>query len=389
MKKNITIENEIIVIGRDHYNGLSVIRSLGECGIKPIYVLISDTDECMSSKSKYIKKLYIISEKKSEKLDDFLIKNFSRKNFKAILIPTGDPIEKFLDNNYTKLSKYFYLPNIDDKQGMILKHMDKMYQHELCTKNNVPIAKSYLINLKEKIDYLKFPKKVIIKPDISADGDKGDIVIAEGVEEIKKGIGKFKSKEYETVLVQEYLDYEMEYAMMGFSYKGKVIIPGINSNDYIYPSNRGNTSFAEMFPIEDFKYDLTNIFKMVEQMNYTGLFEIEVFLCNDKIYFNEMNFRNSANLYGYTGDKVKYVYSYILMLLNKDISNIKHKVTKHYHFCIEPLHFKNVFEGRINFFKCLYHIIISTKVIYNIRDLKPTFTKYKYAIRKRLHKKGE
>ena len=180
---------------------------------------------------------------------------------------------------------------------------------------------------------------------MSADGNKSDIRIVEGKKNIELALKEFKEKNYTMILIQEYLNYDMEYAMMGYSVRGKVLIPGINSNDFIFPSNRGNTSYARMFPLKDFKYDVSKIIKMLEKINYTGMFEVEMFLFKDKIYLNEINFRNSANLYGYTGNKIKYVYLYILDLLKIDSSTLKRTVDKSYHFCIEPLHIKNVFLG--------------------------------------------
>ena len=85
MKKYNKIENEIIVIGGDHYNALGVIRSLGDCGIKPIFILLTDNNEYMSGHSKYIKKLHILNSKKEQKLDEYLIKNFSKFEHKPIL----------------------------------------------------------------------------------------------------------------------------------------------------------------------------------------------------------------------------------------------------------------------------------------------------------------
>ena len=386
MKKFKEIENEIIIVGGDHYNALGVIRSLGECGIKPIFILLSDNKENMSSHSKYIKKLFILSHQEEKDLDEFLINNFSNTDLKPIIIPTGDPVEKYLDIHFNKLNEFFILPNIANKEKNVLKHMDKLFQYNLTQKYNIPMAKTYLFKLDEPIDIDSLPNKIIIKPYISADGNKSDIRISEGKKEIEQNIEEFKNKGYKSVLIQEFLDYEMEYAMMGFSNKGVVTIPGINSNNFIFPSERGNTSYAEMFPLEDFKYDISKIVKMIEEMNYTGLFEIEMFLMNNKIYFNEMNFRNSANLYGYKGANINYVYLYLCSLLGYDCSDENTKVTKHYHFCIEPLHFKNIFEKRIGFFRCIYHILSSTKCIFNMRDIKPTIKKYKYAIKKRICK---
>ena len=386
MNKNNEIKNDIIIIGADHCNALGVIRSLGECGIRPIFILLNDTKKCMTAYSKYIKKIYVIDENKQKMLCKFLLEEFKNLELKPIIIPTGDPIEKYLDENYNLLKEKFILPNINNEKGEIVKFMEKMEQYKLSKKYNVLMAKTFYYKLDEEINIKELPKKVIIKPDLSAEGDKADIRIANGKKEIEESLKEFKEKKYKSVLIQEFLDFENEYGIMGYSVKGNVVVPGIYRNDYIYPSKRGNTSYAEMFPLKDFKYDIKPIIEMISSMNYTGLFEVEMFLMNGKIYFNEMNIRNSANLYAYKGDKVNYIYLYIKELLGLDTSNDKRDVTKHYYYSIEPLHLKNVLEKRLNIFKCIYHINKSTKLIFNIKDIKPFFYKYFYAIKKRIKK---
>lgn len=381
MKK---IENEVIIVGADHYNALGVIRSLGKCGINPIFLLVSNEKICFSSKSKYIKECIKISDNSLILPTLYDIKK--KYNKKPILIPTGDPIEKLFDENYSELSEYYYLPNINEKNGEIIKLMDKTNQEKLCKKFKIKTAKSYILNINNFKYSEVYPQKVILKPYISADGKKSDIIIANGKNEIQKSMTELKKLGYDKILMQEFINYDMEYAMMGMSYKGNVIIPGINSNDYIYPSERGNTSFATMFPVDDFMFDISNIIDMISSMNYTGLFEVETFKVGNELYFNEMNFRNSANLYGYHGDDINYILLYVLLVLGIDISKEKKYVTKKYHFCIEQHHLKNVKEGKLNIFKCLYHILISTKLIFCITDLKPWIYKIVHAIDKKLFK---
>ena len=179
----------------------------------------------------------------------------------------------------------------------------------------------------------------------------------------------------------------MEYAMMGMAYKDKVIIPGINSNDFIYPNKRGNTSYAEMFPLKEFELDVTPIINMIKSMQYTGLFEIEMFKKGKELYFNEMNFRNSANLYAYSGNDIPYIYIYINLILNNDISHIKQNVDKHYFFCVEPAHLKNVREGLLSYKEWLNHVKHSTKLIYNKKDKKPFYKRIQNSIYLRLTNK--
>lgn len=383
------IKNKIIVVGADHYNALGVIRSLGESGIKPIFILVSEEKYCMSSASKYIEKLIRVNSKSFDDVLPILEREFNNLKNKPILIPTGDPVACFLDKNYKKLSEKYILPNINDTEGMIIKHMDKIFQENLCIKNNVSIAKSDLINLMDYSETIidKLPNKVIIKPVSSFEGKKKDIVISDNKKELMKLLDKFKETGYKQVLVQEFLDYDMEYAMMGMSYQGKVIIPGINSNNYIYPSGRGNTSYAEMFPVNDFMFDISDIETMISKMNFTGLFEVEMFKVGDKLYFNEMNFRNSANLFAYSGNKINYIYLYLLLVTGNDLCNEKIYVDKHYNFCVETLHLGNVKERKISLIECLVHIFSSTKLIFNLKDLKPFFVKFWLSIYRRIFRR--
>ena len=385
---NEEIKNKIIVIGGEHYNALGVIRSLGEQGIKPYFILIANNHISPCSSSKYVKETFNIRSEKYSDVYDFLMNNFNNEEEKPILIPTGDPVEKFLDSNYNELSKKYILPNIDSHQGEVLKHMDKNYQYELCKKFNVNVPNTWLVDLSNQNDIeKKFANKIIIKPDISADGQKSDILILEGEKNIKEGFTKFKEKGYSKVLVQEFIEYDMEYAMMGMAFNDTVIIPGINSNDYIYPNKRGNTSYAEMLPLEEFELDTKPIINMIKNMKYKGLFEVEMFKKGNKLYFNEMNFRNSANLYAYAGNEIPYIYLYINLLLNNDISGIKQKVDKHYFFCVEPAHLKNVKEGLLGINEWIKHVKKSTKLIYNKNDKKPFYKRIQNSLYLRLTNK--
>ena len=47
---------EFIVFGLDHYNPLGVIRTLGEQGIRPIYIVVKHRAD-IGTESKYLKKL--------------------------------------------------------------------------------------------------------------------------------------------------------------------------------------------------------------------------------------------------------------------------------------------------------------------------------------------
>ena len=48
-----------IIFGFEHYNPLGVARSLGECGIRPVGIIIKSKRK-ITSKSKFLKQIYFV-----------------------------------------------------------------------------------------------------------------------------------------------------------------------------------------------------------------------------------------------------------------------------------------------------------------------------------------
>lgn len=362
-------EIQVIVLGADHYNSLGVIRSLGIAGIKTFFCLLSNNKINPTAASKYIKKTYKFIENDWKSVLDFLINEFNY-SVTTIIIPTGDPAAKFLDENYNILSTKYIIQNISNTQNRVTEMMSKDNQVKLSEKYNIKHANTWLV----KLDSNYFPvinKKVIMKPCLSAEGDKGDILICEA-NEITNCLKSFKEKGYKEILVQEFIDVEKEVSFMGVCNSGQVIIPGIYEKINIYPNKRGNTSYAKMMPTEENKYDLIPFINMMKDLNYNGLFEIETLIFNNQMYFNELNLRNSANSFSYIGANVNYLKLYIDMVLDKKCeSNIK--VKSDYYFCIEPFLLKSVKEGQISLKEAKKRIANSFKLIYYSKDKKPFF----------------
>ena len=125
----IKIENEVIVIGTNHYNTLGVIRSLGEKGIPVNLILISKRKDYVN-KSKYISNTWLVN-KTDSKILEILTDNFNNEKHKPIIIPTSDFAVKVLDCNFESLKVKYILPNIDNEAGRITKLMDKMRMNKL------------------------------------------------------------------------------------------------------------------------------------------------------------------------------------------------------------------------------------------------------------------
>jgi predicted ATP-grasp superfamily ATP-dependent carboligase len=121
-----------IVIGGGNYNELGLIRSCGETGMKVIF---------LSTPNK-VKPVY-----KSRYVDDFIEYDGSEDSLLALLTrtvdayaediylyPATDKAAKYIDSNYSRLSKRLHVPNAHGKIELL---MDKEYQCELAVKAGI------------------------------------------------------------------------------------------------------------------------------------------------------------------------------------------------------------------------------------------------------------
>ena len=359
-------KNQVIVLGNDHVNTLGVIRAFGENNINVILFIVSDTKFIAVNKSKYVEKYYICNNEETAIKE--IIKLYSNELLKPVIIPCSDKAAYEIDMNYNKLNGKFIISNINNTQGEIVKYMDKYEQYKIAKENNINIAKSLIIDLPfdNKIS-LKFP--VILKPIISVNGQKVDITICENKESFNNVLKKFYQNNYTKVLVQEYLDYDCEYDIVGFSFKENISMPICCKKIRIWPKKKGSTTFGEIRPINNINSMLEQIKTFINKINYSGIFDIEVFKVGDNFYFNEINFRNSRIAYAYGESNICY-YWYLSNINNKFIN--APKIEENYYFICEQTDMHNVLEKRISLKQYLNDKKkAKIKLLSNKNDIKP------------------
>lgn len=314
-------DSEVIIIGGDHHNTLSVIRCFGKNKI-PFTTLIHDNNkdinQLMVKHSKYTKKIYLLKNDERD-ITKWLLNNKNTK-YKQVIIPCSDLAEYAIDNNYDKLNNYYLIPGFKDKPGMVVKMMDKFEQKKWADKNKIPMAKSWIISKKD--NYI-IPKDIvfpcIIKPNISAFGNKNDIQICNNIEELKVTIKKLKLKKYKEIIIQKFLIKDYEICALGcildkkrINYGG--IIQKIRENP---PNGGGSLTFAKYINDKDITKAVNNVLNKLYDEGYRGLYDIEFLKCRDDIYLNEINFRHSGN--GYSLIKNGIECPYLLYLNCKQI----------------------------------------------------------------------
>ena len=125
----------VIVFAIDHYNPLGVIRSLGQNGIRPIYIAIRHRVE-LGVKSKYVSKVYQVDsvEEGYQVLMDQYGEAY-KTGKKPFVLFSDDKSVGYFDLHYDEVKNRFICFNAMHTQGRIMEFMDK--------KNILDLAKKH------------------------------------------------------------------------------------------------------------------------------------------------------------------------------------------------------------------------------------------------------
>ena len=215
-----------ICLAIEHYNPLGAIRTLGEAGIRPVFIGIKGRARC-ASQSRYISKLHQVDT--IDEAYDVLISNYGdvyeKSGKKPFVICSDDKSIGYLDEHYDEIQSRFISYNAG-APNRINEYMDKFKILELAKKHGLHVLPSVVVKRGVLPEGLKYP---VITKDITPNSGawKGDVFICQNEEELKTAFTKIQS---EDVLVQEYLTKENEWAIEGCSVnKGKDVLYTIYS----------------------------------------------------------------------------------------------------------------------------------------------------------------
>lgn len=307
--------SKVVVIGGDHHNTLGVIRGLGERGVNPDLVFVSTKSRTFVNYSKYVRKCTIVREY-NELVNVLLSQNKDEKE-KPVVICCSDPSSGIIDENRNQLAPYYILPGAEE-QGRIAELMSKKKMADLAIEIglNVPTT-TYVTDPARELQLVKLP--CIIKPLESRKGTKADITICHSFEELES-----YSKEHiiKNDQIQDYIDKDFEYQLIGCSTKSEIIIPGVSV--ILRPCKGSNTSFLHYIPLEEGFCEIEKCKEFVRRTGYKGLFSLEFLRdINGKDYFLEINFRNDGNAICVTAAGMSLPYIWYLDCIGKDYSQEK------------------------------------------------------------------
>lgn len=279
-------DHQFIVFGAEHYNPLTVIRTLGIRGIYPDFIAVKNKSR-VSSKSKYVHKNHYVET--IEEGYGVLLKEYGySQRCKPFLIVTDDDIQGYLDLKYDELKDLFIFFQAG-KSGRVTEFMDKKNILDLAKKHGLKILPTFVTKHGEVPKDLPYPILTkSISPNIG--GWKSDVHICNSADDLKKAYEHILSPK---VVIQPYLEKKNEYCIDGFSIdKGKQIFtPMAATYNYLLP---GYYSPYMTFHSFDDKAIKKSCINMLTEVGFEGIFSIEFLIDKeDNFYFTEINFRNS------------------------------------------------------------------------------------------------
>ena len=133
-------------------------------------------------------------------------------------------------------------------------------------------------------------------------GGKGGMRRCETPQELKNAIDyiiQYRTKTVK-VLVEDYMEIDTEYALLGFSDGKEVIIPAILQFLVASKKNKGIALQGKVMPITGFEELVSKFKSFVLKMGFVGLFDIDFYKSGGKFYFCEMNLRFGGSGYAIT-----------------------------------------------------------------------------------------
>lgn len=368
---------EVIIIGGEHHNGLGLARILGLNGIRVHAYVIGDIKKSFLRLSKYVEDCRVFPSEACA-LDD-IKRRFDTLQNRYFIIPYSDTAALSLDLRLDEFSDFF-VPSINKEKGRIAKMMDKVEQYNFAKEHNIKMAETlvYYFN-KDQNDIGKMKYPCIVKPVISAEGHKRDITICYSKEELENTLRVLKQKKYSRVLIQEFLKIDYEIDVFGCILKSSPFICQIPTKTIrSWPISGGTNSYSQIITDEIILHKCKKIISAIKDQGFYGLFDVELFVIGEDIVLNEINYRNSGDVYMGINQRYYYPYAWTQDCMGQEYSILPNPNRTDFTIT-ECADIRNVMIHEITFFKWIKECFkCRDYALFMKNDLKPAFSRYLY-----------
>lgn len=361
------MKQKVIVIGNSFATRLGVIRSVGEIGCEVIVIAIAyykvpNPPKPIDCYSKYVKEVIFFDRKYGrEGLVQLLLEKCTDNDQKPVIIPTSDFTADAIDNE--QIREHFFVPYINNAISSIEYWMNKANQKTIAIQEGLNVAGSIVIERKEETfhipDTVKFP--CFTKPLSSIGAGKKCLRKCENKSELQEIINIAEKNNIHKILVEDYLNIDEEYAVLGFSDGKEVIIPGVIKFVRECKSHKGVVMVGEVLSTDSFKEIIEKFICFIRQIGLVGLFDIDFFRCQGDFFFGELNVRIGGSGTAIAKMGVNLPAMFVKSMFGEGIDGMKREINTSAIFVNERMCIDDWLSGKISTL-CLHHIIRSADI---------------------------
>lgn len=308
--ENSIMKQKVVVIGHGSTARLGLVRALAEADYDITVIVTSfinkngklNTAKPFDCYSKYINRILYIFAGESDGLIQLLLNECVDPKQKVVILPDSDFSASVIDTNQTILKDYFLFPHVNHTQGGVVCWMDKAAQKKLAEELGLNYARSSEIKVENKV--YSIPPGILYpcftKPKVTIQGGKQYFRKCDNEDQLRALLDIVGTKWNSTILAEEYINIETEYALLGFSDGNTVVIPGVIKFIRNSKSHFGIAMQGEVLPVSGFEELLKKFKQFVLKVGFVGVFDIDFFWGDGKWWFGEMNLRFGGSGYAIT-----------------------------------------------------------------------------------------
>ena len=351
--------HKVVIIGHSFTSRLGIIRSVAQIGCEVTVVVMTSRKRFRKTlkdsiqidcHSKYVSQVFYCYGTDGEGLIQLLLNQCSDAHQKVILIPDSDFSAATIDQHQNRLKDNFLFPHIRHQAGAVEEWMNKERQKTLALQLGMNVAQSVVVDI-VKGQYV-IPKDVrypcFTKPVLTICGGKKFFKKCNNESELFQLLERAGRFSGISILVEDYKQIDTEYAVLGFTDGEKTVIPAVIKFLQPSQSHPGIALRGEIIPIDGFESIISQFKAYVQQIGFFGLFDIDFYLSEGKLFFGELNLRFGGSGYAVTKMGVNLPGMMVRSLRGDRIDEMGHEIRTSAVFVNERMCFDDWYHGFIS-----------------------------------------
>ena len=333
-------KQKVVIIGHGYTSRLGIIRSLAELDCEMTVIAMAfhnwfgrfvrfDWGKPIDCYSKYVSRMMYCKINDGEELIQLLLSKCTDRNQKVVIIPDSDFSAMVIDNNQHRLRDFFLFPHIHYKEGMVEHWMDKSVQKQLASQIGMNVAQGIVVEVSEHhyslpvgIHYPCFTKSLE-----TVSGGKQFLRKCEDEKELISLLNRISDNYNTKVLIEDFKQIDTEYAVVGVSNGKDVLIPGVLKFIENSKSHFGIAREGIVMPTAGFESILSQFTTFLRTICFCGLFDIDFYESEGKLYFGELNLRFGGSGYAVTKMGVNLPGIFVKYLTGESIENMSKSIS--------------------------------------------------------------